>query len=148
MQTSNTKKETTLLLNSKQLAMTAHYSLMLGPSIRRCVSLLSQSKYVMTSSTLYKLKPQIQLPRKHFCHKSNLLWWQIFHFPCQAEGESIPHFLARVQAQAKFCSFTVDCPNIEGYYQQIIYSCNMISIPHLFKGGIPDPPPSLTIERP
>ena len=47
---------------------------------------------------------------------------QNFHSMWQKEGESITHFLAWLRAQAKFCKFTVTCPNEMNCGHQVNYS--------------------------
>ena len=52
---------------------------------------------------------------------------QNFHLKRQKEGESITHFMARLQTLAKFCKFTVTFPPKTDCHRHIDYSSDMMA---------------------
>jgi len=79
----------------------------------------------LDTATEEHLLQQIRLVVVKGLHKE--VHRQNFHFMRQKEGESITHFLARLRAQAKFCEFTVTCPNEVNCGRQVNYSGDMVA---------------------
>ena len=79
----------------------------------------------LNSATEEQLLRQIKLVAVRGLHKE--VYRQKFHAMRQGEGESITHFLARLRSLAKFCDYTITCPNEQGGGRKINYSSDMVA---------------------
>ena len=82
------------------------------PELNRLLFNLMGAESLNTASEDQLLQYIMLVTAKRF-HKE--VHQQNFHSMKQKEGESITHFLARLQTLAKFCEFTVTCPNKPDY---------------------------------
>ena len=94
------------------------------PEINRLLFELIGPKALNTAMEEHLLQ-QVRLVAVKGLHKE--VHRQNFYSMRQKEGESITHFLARLRAQAKFCEFTVSCPNKVNCGRQVNYSGDMVA---------------------
>ena len=80
---------------------------------------------ILNSATEEHLLQKIRLVTVRGLHKE--VQRQIFHSMTQGEGEVITHFVARLRSQAKFCEFSVECPNQQICGQRVNYSDDMVA---------------------
>lgn len=80
---------------------------------------------VLNSVTEEQLLRHIKLVAVRSLHKE--VYRQEFHSVRQKEGESITDFVARLRSVAKFCDFSVTCPNGIGCGRKVSYSNDMIA---------------------
>ena len=79
----------------------------------------------LNSATEEQLLRQIKLVAVRGLHKE--VYRQKFHAMRQGEGESITHFLARLRSLARFCDYTITCPNEHGCGRKINYASDMVA---------------------